>query len=176
MSRPICRESCMRACCGGGNCRPSLRIAKLSNCQSMWHSASSASPASQRAVFHENGHTGSSHRVTLVSARSLVNVLVIFCSLWFDLRPRSRTAGPIRGTSVEAHHRFLCGAVGAVTQTGADHHEAARSSARDTAVSCVMTSLQLRHCSIIAKTSRVVLAHDADDAGRPRPLCRDLIV
>jgi hypothetical protein len=53
MSRPMRRESAIRACCGGGSSRPSLRIAKFANCQSMSKPRAMAAVLSQRAVFHE---------------------------------------------------------------------------------------------------------------------------
>lgn len=56
----------MRACCGGGSSRPSLRIAKLSKRHSISNPREVAAVPSQRAVFHEYGHTGSNHIVTSV--------------------------------------------------------------------------------------------------------------
>lgn len=43
---------------------PWLRTAKLINCQSMGTAVLSATAASQRVVFHENGHTGTNQIVT----------------------------------------------------------------------------------------------------------------
>src|SRR5271163_698530 len=60
----------MRACWGTGSSRPSLRIARFIRFHSMSKPALSPAPLNHRAVFQENGHTGSSHKVTVFGALS----------------------------------------------------------------------------------------------------------
>ena len=48
--------------------------------------ALSAAAVSQRAVFHENGHTGSSHNPTVLGALSGVRLSVNACSFLVQLR------------------------------------------------------------------------------------------
>jgi hypothetical protein len=48
-----------------------LSTARFIMRKSMANPVFSATARSQRAVFHENGHTGSNHNVTLGSVRSL---------------------------------------------------------------------------------------------------------
>ncbi|SKU28562.1 Uncharacterised protein [Mycobacteroides abscessus subsp. abscessus] len=64
MSRPTRRESRIRACCTSGSSLPSFNTARFISCQSTGIPDPIATASSQRAVFHENGHTGSSQILT----------------------------------------------------------------------------------------------------------------